>query len=59
MGSDGKIKSLFRSRRFWAGLTGVVLAFVGKQFGIPEETILSVTGLIAAWIVGDSLTKTS
>ena len=53
-----KIKSLFQSRRFYAGLAGVVVAFVGEQIGLNEETVTYVVGIIAAWIIGDSLTKT-
>jgi len=53
-----KIQALVQSRRFWAGLLGAVLVYVGPQIGISEEQTMWIAGIISAWIVGDSLSKT-
>jgi hypothetical protein len=53
-----KIQSLVASRRFWAGLLGAALVYIGPQIGISEEQTMWIAGIISAWIVGDSLNKT-
>jgi hypothetical protein len=53
-----KLKSMFKSRRFWVGVAGVAVICADTLFGegtINPETIQSVVLLAAAWIVGDSL----
>ncbi len=56
-----KLKSLFESRRFWAGAAGL-LVIVAEHFGvtaeIEQQTIFNMSMLIGAWIVGDSFRKT-
>tara|TARA_Y100000296_G_C4984592_1_gene162349 strand:- start:86 stop:292 length:207 start_codon:yes stop_codon:yes gene_type:complete len=56
-----KIKALFSSRRFWAGVAGIVVVctdtFAGKGT-IDPAVVQDITLLIAAWIVGDSLRVT-
>ena len=56
-----KLKAMFRSRRFWVGVAGLVVVCSDSLFGegtINPDTITSVTLLAAAWIVGDSLRLT-
>jgi hypothetical protein len=56
-----KFKAMFRSRRFWVGVAGVVVVFADSLFGdgtVNPETVQSVVLLAAAWIVGDSLRVT-
>jgi hypothetical protein len=56
-----KLKAMFRSRRFWVGVAGVVVVFADTLFGagtVNPETVQSVVLLAAAWIVGDSLRLT-
>ena len=54
-----KLKALLHSRRFWAAVAGVVVAATGG-LGIEVEPAMveQVVLLIAAWIVGDSISKT-
>lgn len=57
-----KFKSLFRSRRFWVGVAGMLVICADTVFGegtVDPETVQTVTLLAAAWIVGDSLRETS
>ena len=53
-----KLKSLFRSRRFWAGAGGIGTA-IGSLIHPELESILTeVIALASVWIVGDSVRKT-
>jgi len=53
-----KLKSLFQSRRFWAAIVAAVLNVIGPTVGLNEDQTLSITALVVAWVVGDSLNKT-
>ena len=53
-----KIKALFESRRFWAALVVAILNVVGSYLGIEQETLTRITAVVAAWIIGDSMSKT-
>ena len=57
-----KVRALVRSRRFWVGVSGMLVicadTFVGAGT-INPETVQMVTLLVAAWIVGDSLRETA
>ena len=56
-----KFKAMFRSRRFWVGVAGIVVICADTIFGagtVNPETVQSVVLLAAAWIVGDSLRLT-
>ena len=53
-----KFKAMFKSRRFWVGVSGLVVICADTVFGegtINPATVESVVLLAAAWIVGDSL----
>jgi len=57
-----KLKSMFKSRRFWIGVSGMVVICADTLFGagtVNPETVQMVTLLAAAWIVGDSLRVTA
>jgi hypothetical protein len=54
----GKIGALFQSRRFWGAIVAAMLNVVGPTIGLSEDQTLSITALVVAWIVGDSLNKT-
>jgi len=57
-----KLKSMVRSRRFWIGVSGVVVIAADSLLGegtVNPDTVQSVVLLAAAWIVGDSLRATS
>ena len=54
-----KIWALFKSRRFWAAVSGVVVVVSGVLgMDIDPEVISQFVMLIAAWVIGDSIQKT-
>ena len=53
-----KLGSLFRSRRFWATVLTSVFLPVAPALGVGAESANVIAGVVAAWIVGDSLNKT-
>ncbi len=56
-----KLKALCGSRRFWVGVSGMIIIFADGLFGegtVNPETVQMVTLLAGAWIVGDSLRVT-
>ena len=56
---DKKLLALVRSRRVWVAISGVAVV-VAEQLGLPlsEDAVNQIVMVMAAWIVGDSLTKT-
>ena len=57
-----KFKAMFKSRRFWVGVSGVLVICADSVLGegtVNPETVQMVTLLAAAWIVGDSLRETA
>jgi hypothetical protein len=54
-----KIKSLLQSRRFYAAVAGLLAVFT-EGFGIPiaASNLELIVGVVAAWIIGDSMNKT-
>ena len=50
-----KIKSLLKSRRFWAAVGGVVAVCLQDTVGLDETTTNSIVAVAVAWIVGDSI----
>ena len=53
-----KIKALFKSRKFYAALIGLILIIVkafDPNFPLPEADILNMVYLIAAYILGTAL----
>lgn len=57
-----KLRSMVKSRRFWIGVSGMVVICADTLFGegtVNADTVQMVTLLAAAWIVGDSLRETS
>jgi len=56
-----KFRTMFKSRRFWVGVAGLVVICADTFFGegtVNPDTVQSVVLLAAAWIVGDSLRLT-
>ncbi len=57
-----KLRALVRSRRFWVGVSGMLVICADTLMGegsINPDTVQAVTLLVAAWIVGDSLRETA
>ena len=56
-----KINSLFKSRRFWVAVAGVVVVSsetVRAYIGITADQTTNIVLVLASWIVGDSLRVT-
>ncbi len=53
-----KISSLFKSRRFWAAVAGVLAVSLQDTLGLDPDSTKQAVMLLAAWIIGDSLTPT-
>ena len=57
-----KVRALIRSRRFWVGVSGMIVICADTLVGegtINPDTVQAVTLLVAAWIVGDSLRESA
>ena len=49
---------LFRSRKFWAAVVGLIYSFiwlVWPDFPIPEESVIGVAGTLVSYILGTAL----
>ncbi len=55
-----KIKALLASRRFWVSAVGLLAVCSSELLGmeINQEQIIGIATIIAAWVIGDSVTKT-
>jgi len=53
-----KLKSLLRSRRFWIAVLGMVAVVAHEGFGLDESQVLTIGGIVVAWIIGDTLRRT-
>lgn len=55
-----KVKSLFRSRRFWASAVGLAAIVSSEVFGyeMNVEQVVGVVSIVIAWVVGDTLRET-
>lgn len=51
----------FKSRKFWmAVITGfLVVANDGLDLGIDQDTVLTFSGLVISWILGESAVDTA
>ena len=54
-----KVKALFKSRRFWTAIGGVVVVAAQETLGLDPDTTNRIVALAVAWILGDSLRVTS
>lgn len=52
---DNKLVQLFKSRKFYAALIGMVVVFVGDRAGIAPESLLNAVVLIVGYIVGTAI----
>ncbi len=55
-----KVKSLATSRRFWVAAIGLATVVSSELFGVEldHDQILSVTGIVVAWVIGDTIRET-
>jgi hypothetical protein len=54
-----KVKAGIKTSEFWLALLGAVLPVLNGQLGlnIPAESILTIGGVIASYVIGRSITK--
>ena len=54
-----KVQALFKSRRFWIAVSGVVfVAFDGLGLGRTEGQTTNLVIVLGSWVVGDSIRST-
>lgn len=54
-----KILALFKSRRAWATVAGVLIVLLHQGLGVDEATATKIVALIGAWVIGDSIHTTA
>ena len=52
-GRDAMLRKL-GSRKLWATIAGVTLVALGNQLGLDDAVTLKISGIIAAYILGQS-----
>ena len=53
-----KVKALLKSRRFWMAVLATVAVVASEAFGLDQSQVMTIGGIVVAWIVGDTLRKT-
>lgn len=55
-----KVKSLIKSRRFWAASFGVVAVVASNLFEVElnVEQLTAIAVMVSAWILGDTVRPT-
>ena len=48
-------KKFYKSKKFWATVTGCLVAICGNYLGIDESTVKTVVGVIASFVVGQGI----
>ena len=56
---SAKVRALWISRRFQSAVIGIAVLCLRESFGLDEQTAQHIAMIIVAWIVGDSITKTT
>jgi len=46
---------VWKSKKFWIAVSGVVAVLLSSLAGVPEETTLKISGMIIALILGQGL----
>ena len=51
------MKQKFKSRKFWMAVVSAILVILneGLDLGIDQDTVLTFAGLVATWILGESV----
>ncbi len=47
---------LLKSKKFWTAIIGVVAVVASQLFGLPEEAVMTVGGIVIALLAGQGLT---
>ena len=55
-----KLKSLVKSRRFWASAVGLAAVVASGLFGVGlnQEQLIGVVTIVVAWVIGDTVRET-
>ena len=55
-----KVKSLLKSRRFWASAVGLAAICASELFGVTLDTerLVGVVTIVVAWVIGDTVRET-
>ena len=55
-----KVEAMLRSRRFWVAAAGVFTVVASDLFGVElnVEQVVSLTTIVSAWIIGDTIRVT-
>jgi hypothetical protein len=53
-----KVVALFQSRRVYAAVIGIVAVIFQQFLGLSEGQALEIAGVLAAFILGDSIRRT-
>jgi hypothetical protein len=58
---NDKLKSLLTSRRFWVSAAGLAAVVSKDVLGIElnTEQVVAVASIVVAWVIGDTVRKTS
>jgi hypothetical protein len=54
-----KLALLFRSRKFYAALIGLIVVFVGDRAGIAPDALLNAVVVLVGYIVGTAIEDNS
>jgi hypothetical protein len=54
-----KLAELFKSRKFYAALIGLVVVFVGDRAGVDPESLLNAVVVLVGYIVGTAIDSNS
>ena len=52
---DNKFLELFKSRKFWAAVVGLLFVFLGSRAGIDQEQLNLAVGTLIAYVIGVGL----
>ena len=55
-----KVKSMLRSRRFWAATVGVAAVVSAHLFDyeLNQDQVVGIVTVVVAWIIGDTVRET-
>lgn len=56
---SAKLEALFRSRRFYAAILAILVVVMREHIDLGADEAKAVVAIISAWLLGDSLSKTS
>ena len=58
---NDKLKSLLTSRRFWVSAAGLAAVVSKDVLGVElnTEQVVAVASIVVAWVIGDTVRKTS